>query len=82
MMNFSPVSKTVAEIYTVDDIVVNSAVLVFLISFIVMNFVTVSALEYSVSKTFKVCAAMITLGSWLRWVAIASTDNFYLLMIG
>lgn len=41
MMNFSPVSKTIAEIYMVNDIVVNAAVLIFLISFIVMNFVTV-----------------------------------------
>jgi hypothetical protein len=41
MMNFSPVSRTIAEIYMVDDIVVNAAVLVFLIAFIVMNFVTV-----------------------------------------
>ena len=41
MMNFSPVSKTIAEIYMVDDIVVNACVLIFLISFIVMNFVTV-----------------------------------------
>lgn len=82
MMNFSPVSKTIAEIYMVDDIVVNACVLIFLIAFIVMNFVTVQALEYSVSKTFKFCAFMIILGSWVRYAAIMMTDNFYLLLVG
>ena len=82
MMNFSSVSKTVAQIYDVDDIIVNSCVLIFLISFIFNNFLTVYALEYSVAKTFKVGAALAIVGAWVRWAAIVSTSNFYTLMIG
>ena len=82
MMNFSSVSKTVSTIYNVDDIVVNSCVLIFLISFIINNFITVYALEYSVSKTLKVSAVLAIVGAWVRWVAVVSTSNFYYLMIG
>ena len=82
MMNFTSISETVADIYMVDDIVVNSCVLVFLISFILMNFFTVFALEYSINVTFKVCAIMTIIGVWLRWALIKYTANFYYLIIG
>ena len=82
MMNFSSVSRTVSSIYHVDDIVVNSCVLLFLISFIINNFLTIYALEYSVSKTLKASAILAIIGGWVRWIAVASTDNFYMLMIG
>ena len=70
MMNFASVSTTVALVYNVNDIIVNGCVLVFLISFIVMNFFTVYALEWSVSKTFKICSVMIILGAWLRYFLV------------
>jgi len=45
MTTFSPISSIVAEIYGVSAVMVNSCVIVFLISFIVFNFLSVWALE-------------------------------------
>jgi hypothetical protein len=70
MMNFASVSKTVATIYMVDDVIVNLCVLLFLISFVLMNFFTVKALEYSISKTFKICSIFIIAGAWTRYAML------------
>jgi hypothetical protein len=45
MMSFAPVSTIVATVYQVESIVVNSCVVVFLVSFILFNFVSVFVLE-------------------------------------
>ena len=45
MMCFSPISTVTGKIYGVEDIVVNSCVMVFLISFVLLNFVTVQFIE-------------------------------------
>jgi high-affinity K+ transport system ATPase subunit B len=82
MMNFASVSETVAKVYAVDDIIVNGCVLVFLMAFVIMNFFTVYALEYSINVTFKVCAILTTIGAWCRYAGIKYTENFYYLMIG
>ena len=82
MMNFASVSKTVAVVYGVDDVVVNSLVLLFLISFVVMNFVTIVALEWSLTKTFKSVAVLTILGAWIRYFTLSASDNFYTIFIG
>ena len=81
MMTFSPVSKTVGQIYKVSDLVVNFNVMVFLISFVLFNFGSVQALEHSMAKTFKLCAVSMVLGSWARWLVIEKTDNFVYLTV-
>jgi hypothetical protein len=45
MMSFSPISTIVSEVYEVDSQAVNSCVVVFLVSFIFFNFISVFALE-------------------------------------
>ena len=45
MTTFSPVSSIVAEVYGVSAVIVNSCVVVFLLSFIFLNFVSVWAIE-------------------------------------
>ena len=45
MVSFSPVSSIVADVYGVSAVIVNSCVVVFLLSFIVFNFMSVWALE-------------------------------------
>lgn len=52
MMSFAPVSTIVSDVYGVSTTLVNSCVVVFLISFILFNFVAVVALEnFGLSKT-------------------------------
>lgn len=52
MMTFAPISTIVANVYEIDTTIVNSCVVVFLISFILFNFVSVWALEnYGLSPT-------------------------------
>ena len=45
MMTFAPISTIVSDVYGVGTTLVNSCVVVFLISFILFNFVSVWALE-------------------------------------
>ena len=82
MMSFASVSKTVANIYNVGDEIVNLCVLLFLISFVLMNFITVKALEYSINSTFKICSLLAIAGAWTRYVILEYTDSFKLLLIG
>lgn len=44
-MTFAPISKITATIYKVDDILVNSCVMIFLISFVLLNFASVTIIE-------------------------------------
>jgi len=45
MMTFSPISKITASVYDVGDLVVNSCVMVFLITFVLLNFLSVQLIE-------------------------------------
>ncbi len=45
MMNFSSVSKIIAETYDVDDLLINICVICFLISFIFFNFLSIIIME-------------------------------------
>jgi hypothetical protein len=51
MMSFSPISSIVAEVYEVTPMIVDSCVVVFLMSFVLFNFVSVYALENLGLKT-------------------------------
>ena len=80
MMNFSPVSIDIADIYEVDSLVVSFNVMIFLISFIAFNFVSVAAIEKNISITFKLSAFFNVFGVWGRWIALKYTGNFYYLV--
>ena len=45
MMTFSAISLTTAQAYSVSDILVNCCVLVFLIAFVVFNFISIQIIE-------------------------------------
>ena len=45
MVSFSSVSTIIAKTYDVSELTVNNAVVVFLVGFILMNFVSVKAIE-------------------------------------
>jgi len=45
MMTFAPISKITANVYGVDDILVNACVMTFLVSFVLLNFISVSVIE-------------------------------------
>lgn len=45
MVSFSSVSTIIAITYEVSELTVNNAVVVFLVGFILMNFVSVKAIE-------------------------------------
>jgi len=45
MVSFSSVSTIIATTYEVSELAVNNAVVVFLVGFILMNFVSVKAIE-------------------------------------
>lgn len=82
MMTFVPGAGITAVVYDVPPIYVNSCVVLFLVSFIVFNFASISALEnLGLAKTFQICAIGQILGVWLRWVTLASFGNFYLLLV-
>lgn len=81
MINFSPVSTIIADVYDVSSIVVNFNVMVFLICFILFNFASVSAIEKSISKTFKTAAFFNVVGAWGRYAILITTGNFYYLII-
>jgi len=82
MMTFSPISKITAEVFGVDDIIVNSCVMVFLVTYVVLNFICVQALEkLGLKTTFKICAIGTMLGAWGRYLLLEYTSNFMLLLI-
>ena len=83
MTSFSPISSIVAESFGVSAILVNSGVVVFLLSFILFNFAAVSAIErLGTSVTFRVCAVFTIAGVWLRFWLLQEFESFQLLMIG
>jgi len=45
MVSFSSVSTIIATTYEVSELTVNNAVVVFLVGFVLMNFVSVKAIE-------------------------------------
>jgi len=52
MMTFSAISLTTSYAFGVSDIIVNSCVLVFLIAFVVFNFISITVIEkFGLSKT-------------------------------
>lgn len=82
MMTFSPVSKTVGTVFGVEDIIVNSCVMIFLVSFIVFNFPTVYILEkLGLSKTFRFCALGTVAGAWGRYFALSVIGEFKYLLL-
>jgi MFS transporter, FLVCR family, feline leukemia virus subgroup C receptor-related protein len=91
MTTFSSVSSVVQIVYGVPGTLVNSCVVLFLISFILFNFLTVASLEkfgisitvsYIIILQFKVAAAASIIGAALRWIMLRESDHFYLLLIG
>ena len=52
MMNFTSVAITVADIYQIDVVYVNSCVMCFLMSFVLLNFPSTWAIERNMKATF------------------------------
>ena len=65
---------------------VNSCVIVFFVCFIVLNFVSIYALEKNNGKgliyCFKVLALVNIAGGWGKYVALEYFDSFYVLIGG
>lgn len=86
MMAFSSIAETVAEIYQVRSMLVNSCVIVFFVCFIALNFISVTALESRNGQGlifyFKVLSLVTIVGAWIKFIALAYFNNFYFLICG
>ena len=81
MMSFASISSVIASIFEVDSVVVNFNVMVYLFAFVLFNFASISAIEFSTKWTFKICAIANIVGSWGKWFALYATSNFYYLVV-
>ena len=83
MLTFAAFATTCAKAYEVDVEVVNSCVIVYLACSICLNLFSSPVLEkFGLAYTFRGCAAIIILGSWIRYFSISFADNFYYLLVG
>ena len=70
MMNFSSVAVIVADIYNITQFAVNSCVMVFLMTFVLVNFPSIWAMEKNIKLTFVASASGTVIGAWGRYIIL------------
>ena len=81
MMNFSSVAVIVSRIYDISEFAVNSCVMVFLITFIFVNFPSIWAMEKNIKTTFVLSAGGTVVGAWLRYLVVKHDASFNWLIV-
>ena len=75
-MVFSPIATLVAPVYGVPIQTVLLTVLAFQFSFLALTFFTIPLMEKSMSMSLRVCAIILVVGSWARWLALKQFGSF------